>query len=170
MHTRQSISFLVSLLCVAGALSGCASATHGGGDSEQLADLFSSKDDQRAIAGCLGDKGWDAEFNSEDGTISTRVTPDQDSAYERDMEACLHEVGIDADGELSTTEYDLAFQWYSDIGTCLSDAGWEVPPQPTRQTFESTYDSKPWIPWALVPGDQMHDARDACPMLNAPQS
>ena len=150
-------------------LSGCAGTNDREPDSLELGDLFSSKEDQRAIAACLRDKGWDAEYNANDGTVTTKVKPDQDSAYEGDMQDCLHEVGIEADGQLSAAEYDLAYEWYSEIATCLSGAGWEVPPQPTRQKFASTYDSAPWIPWSMVPAEEMRNARKACPTLNAPQ-
>lgn len=139
------------------------------GESPELSDLFATDDQQREVAECMRDRGWNAEFDEETGAIVTSVDDSQRSVYDTDTAECSEIAGINIEGGLTAEQFPVVFDWYREIGGCLEDAGWSVPDEPTFQTFQSTYDSNPWIPWAEVPGNEMNEAREACPILKTPR-
>lgn len=144
------------------ALSGCAAAPD---EPDGIASLFASDEQKAALAQCLEDRGWSTTYDAASGAVVTEVPDDQQSAFEKDQAECGELSGASRDEPLTHEQFDLVFEWYERIGVCLEDNGWDVPPAPSRATFEDTYDSDPWIPWILIPGGEMSVAREACPDL-----
>lgn len=153
---------------VLGSLAACTAAPPKSGPS--IDDLFASKDQQRAVADCMREKGWQVEFDERTGAIITQVTDAQNSVYEADTAECDAAAGIDFSQPPNDEELTLIYDWYSRIATCLEGGGWEVPPRPSFETFADTYETDPWIPWIEIPGPESADSRKHCPELARPQS
>lgn len=135
----------------------------------QLSDLFASTDQQRSVAECLRDRGWESEYDADQSVILTEITEEQTAQYEMDTSECYELSGFSPDGTMGEDQYRVTFDWYSEIAECLESEGYRVPDQPTFQTFMSTYDTEPWIPWIDVQGENLGQARKACPVLNIPR-
>lgn len=166
---KRSVLVLVSVVAASLFLSGC---TQDAPDatSEQIDSLFSSKEQQEEVAACLNEAGWDSKFDDDTGSFTTSVPEEQADKYDADYEVCAEEAGINMSGTLDEEQYAAAYTWYEMIGTCLDDHGYSVPTKPSYETFKSTYETDPWIPWIEVPAEQMNKARDDCPELARPQS
>ena len=153
---------------VLGSLAACTAAPPKSGPS--IDDLFASKDQQRAVADCMREKGWQVEFDERTGAIITQVTDAQNSVYEADTAECDKAAGIDFSEPLDDEDLRLIYDWYSGIANCLESGGWDVPRRPSFETFADSYDDDPWIPWIDVPGPESADSREHCPELARPQS
>ena len=160
---------LISAVTAALLLSGCTSNAPEA-TSEEIDALFSSKEQQKEIAGCLNEAGWDSTFDNDSGSFTTSVPEEQEDQYEADYETCAEEAGVDFSGTLTEKQFAAAYSWYEMIGECLNDHGYSVPTQPSFETFKSTYETDPWLPWIEVPAEQMNKAREDCPELSRPQS
>lgn len=160
MHRAATVGLV---LLTGFVLCGCARGEPPESKGSQLEGMVSSRAERKAIADCLTDLGWPVLY--QDGQIVVQIDPAQDEAYDRDTAACTAEFGIDLDGELGPAEWDRAYAWSSELADCLSGHGWRVPEKPSRQAFESTYESDPWLPWSLVPAADLHAAGEQCPTL-----
>jgi hypothetical protein len=142
-------------------LAGCVSITP---VEDPLAARFPEQADlAKARVQCLNEKGWDAEL-TDDGGIRIALPDQQRLPYFADNEACLQELGIDLNRELTGDEMDAEYEWYVDAAECLRHAGWPISPAPSRATFGETYNTSPWMPWDEVPIEQTLDALTQCPM------
>lgn len=163
IHQRPTFLALTAVV-VSLLLSGCEAPALPSPTNTVLDELFSSSDDQRALSECLQERGWEAEY-MEGGAVEVSVQETQEIEYEADVAACLDEIGVGPNGPLTSEHYDAAYAWYSEITECLHRAGYSVPPTPTRETFESTIETDPWIPWEQLNGDELQRAIEACPVI-----
>lgn len=159
--------FLVLLPVVVLALAGC-SPTPPAPSSSGVDSLFAGPDVASERAACLAERGWDVRL--EGTAIVGNVPPEQMTAYQADDLECLEAAGIDPDAPLSAEQYELIYDWYVEIEDCLDGAGFPVPERPSREAFEETYDSEPWIPWSAVPDLDAQRAGELCPIMLAPTS
>lgn len=161
--TVRRAAVVGSVVLAASGLCACAGGQPPDLSGGPLEGLVSSRAERKAIADCLTDHGWPVQY--QDGQILVQIDPAQDEAYDRDTAACTDEFGIDLDGQLGPEGWDRAYEWSSELAECLVEHGWQVPERPTRQAFESTYDTEPWLPWSLVPNGELHAAGEQCPSL-----
>jgi len=152
----------VALVGLAVLLSGCAVQQQS--QTPSLDDLFSSDEDRASEASCLRDRGWDV--TEKDGAIVIEIPESQKDAYQRDSQECQEATGFDADKELTDSNYDDIYEWYSSIGECLDGAGFDVPTRPSREVFQETYNTEPWIPWDGVSLGEMDRAKELCPEMD----
>jgi hypothetical protein len=143
-------------------MSGC--ATPGPDTPSTLRDLFGSDDVTAAQADCLTERGWGVEVR--DGAIVMEVPASQQSAYERDAASCAETTGYGRGEPLTAKNFDDVYAWYSEIAKCLDDAGFEVPPKPSRDVFEESYETDPWIPWDLATQQDPQRALALCPVID----
>ena len=153
-----SFATLVAIL-----MTGCSGEEPVGGTD--MSDYFSTKEMQRELARCLQDRGWDASYDESTGSVGMSYANEQEAAIEADIELCNEEIGVPTGEDLTEADYKVAYQWYSEIAECLSNAGWDVPEQPSEQAFLSSYNTQPWIPWSEVPPTELREARKVCPNL-----
>lgn len=168
MGFRQSITTAVCLLALLGLTSGCASPEAKVEDQlppGAASNKFATPLDlARARAECMQSKGWDSKLNEDDGTVATSVPVGMNEKFDQDDAACFVELGVDPNRSLTSKEFDTLYDQYTVGAECLKSAGFSSPEPPSRQVFEDTYDSSPWIPWTSRPSDEIPKAMEACPM------
>jgi hypothetical protein len=160
MMRLMSAAVVMSAIAV---LAGCTAAPPS--DFSGLKDLAASEDEMRAVAECLEGRGWPVEW--QDGTIGIDLVEEQRALYEADLDECFIEAGVDTSAGLTEDDYELIYAWHVEIADCLDGAGWHAGPRPSYEAFRSSYDSDPWIPWAVVDGPDYDEAARRCPVLNA---
>lgn len=158
MNGRMGAAWLAVLSL---GLAGCTSTSP---STVDVSSLFSDARALHEVTGCLRDRGWSAELF--DGAIQVEVSEDQASAYESDNLECWQEAGIDPDSGVTDEQFETTYAWYSEIADCLKGAGWSVDTRPSIETFRSTYETEPWIPWSQVPEVDLHRALGVCPVMN----
>lgn len=115
-----------------------------------------------ARAACLVAKGWGAEVDAENASIHTLVPTGLDEAFQQDDFDCLQEIGVEVGRDLTDEEYATLYRQYSELATCLEDLGYPRAQSPSEQSFRDSYMSDPWVPWLVVPPEQMSVVTEEC--------
>lgn len=176
--TRQLPTLLLAL---SGALVGCTSDGGSAGDSPTTAPVApaaaAASTGQESLAAwvdkvvtCLRDHGWQAERSLE-GTsgVGLEIAPvnGQETALERDRQACVQAAGPRPPREAETAEtFGKAYDALLVSANCLTRLGIAVDEPPARQTYVAqmlSHEEDMWSPYAHVPDDQWDTIEQKCP-------
>ncbi|MCP1412900.1 hypothetical protein [Paenarthrobacter sp. A20] len=162
--SRMPIFMVGVLVLLSGGVAGCDSSTQANELKPAMERFPTPLDLATARASCLQGKGWDSKVLEEDATIATTVTEVQQRKFEEDDAACFAELGVDPNREPTTAEYDVLYSQYVEGKRCLEEAKHFISSPPSRQVFQETYLTDPWIPWTEVPALDRDLAMKECPM------
>ena len=146
-----SASFL--FLLVALSLSGCVVGDSSPTALNTLGEL--SKDELYAIAivDCLSDDGWNAEYDSRDGSVAFEGDASQSTAYDEAYEACAKPLRDDRlpISELSQEQWQSLYSQEQETAKCLRGLGVDIPQIAAFQTFVDRYQSEdPWRAYLYI--------------------
>lgn len=116
------------------------------------------------VSRCLAEKGWEI-VDASNGEV--RVTKEQVSVYNEDLEACTQEVLGNVDtSPLNDSELADLFEVENGVASCLEDLGYEVE-VPSLQVFIDGYHSgNPFTAYTALFGVSQQEwsaANEACP-------
>ncbi len=150
-------------------LAGCASPEPPAGEPKPFAG--SPADYTQAVVDCLNDDGWGAEIiTTESGDTSVTApgvaTLEQQQEFLAASSACtaaLPPIPEARSDEELQEQYD---HWIAQHA-CLTDAGYELPAQPSYQAYRDQLQSGEWIsePFGLLTIDpeELEAAYERCP-------
>ena len=155
------LPFALSMIVVAS--TGCTASS--APDGPTAMELYPDPIDlANARAACLVAKGWGSEVDEENGSIHTLVPTGMDEDFQQDDFDCLQEVGLEVGRDLTDDEYATLYRQYSELAACLERVGFPPSELPSGQAFRDSYMSDPWVPWLVVPPEQMSATIEKCPL------
>lgn len=164
MHRLLKTGIVASAIGISLVSSSC-SANEEEFDPKELQQLFTSASQERDAAECMANLGWNSTYDEESGLTYTEVPDSADEKYEKDRSSCRDQVGISIPDEMSDDDFQIVYSWNSAIASCLSQEGWDVPTKPDISSFIELHETEPWIPWELVPSEEIQIAREKCPVM-----
>ena len=152
----------VALTCLL--LAGCSTTGSDSGDSAVPVDEVSEIDQ---LAGCVREAGFDVTVFPPDG-MSVDAPPEQQSEVAAIQDECRESLGVFQFEELTDADYDTLYEASLENARCLTDLGYDIPPAPSRQAFQDTYESDPWLPYsspglAALGPEEFAKAEEECP-------
>lgn len=140
-----------------------------------LVEIVDPDDWAPVIAGCMNDLGFPNVTAGDDGSLqSGDFVTSQAEAYDLALFECnvMYPVDPKYSEPLTSEQVDALYAYYKDtLAPCLEDQGYHISPAPSLQTFQQTYDSGPWLPYAeivaSVSPDELNELYDVCPDVPA---
>lgn len=142
--------------------------------SVEIIRLVSLEDWGPTMAECLTAAGFADVSSGEDGSLEWGSVPQaQMSAFELARYTCSAQFPQDPKflRPLTGEQLGRLYDYYAgDLTECLTELGYEVSAPPSRQEFQDTYATSPWLPFteaaeqATAPGASAELAA-ACPQL-----
>lgn len=115
--------------------------------------VVTSTDWPEAMAQCLQARGFDAVAKA-DGGVDSGFPPELAESHAVATYQCRTSYPIDSTGQEldSKEELEGLYDYYrDDLVPCLESQGWsQENDPPSLSSFIETYDSDPWIPYAVV--------------------
>jgi hypothetical protein len=134
----------LSLIVLALALSGCASAVDPKPTPTQAVGPLSQADAIEMMNSCLEEAGWEISDRSTGEVI---VPPEQMPVFEEDSQACTDAISLEMGwNEEPLTEEELSrlYELEVEAADCLRGMGYTLE-VPTLQAFIDTYRTEPFI-------------------------
>ncbi|KRC62690.1 hypothetical protein ASE14_02375 [Agromyces sp. Root81] len=141
-RTALAGAAVTALFCLL--LAGCSTAAPEANEPDAPTTEVSEIDQ---LAECVREAGFDVTVFPPDG-MSVDAPPEQQSEVAAVQEACRQSLGVFQFEELTDADYDTLYELTLENAKCLTELGYDIPPAPSRQVFQDTYDSDPWLPYS----------------------
>ncbi|MEP6478085.1 MAG: hypothetical protein ABJB03_01735 [Rhodoglobus sp.] len=156
----------VAVALVAGTgLAGC-TPSPGPAGAPGLQTHESLKDAAETVAACMEDRGWTVTV-SDDGGVSGQAPNGQESAYEKDSEACWALINIRSFDQFTDAEKKELFSLQLNSYKCLAGLGVDLKPAPTFQVYLD--EGGEWSAYAAMAPDYLganfEKISKACPQV-----
>lgn len=144
--------------------------------SVEIVRLVSLEDWAPTMAECLSAAGFADVSAGEDGSLEWGSVPQaQASAFELARYTCSAQFPQDPKflRPLTGEQLGRLYDYYTgDLTACLTELGYEVPAPPSRQEFQDTYATSPWLPFSeaaeqATAAGASAELAAACPQLPA---
>lgn len=169
MSMRREIRAL-SVMTAALLLAGCSSSPSNG--TETTPFQGTPNDYNRAVVACLNDDGWGAVLvEQEDGSVHVQApqvtTSEQQRQFLAASQDCTESLPPVPE-PLTDEQLREAYESWGSIHTCLEDAGYDLPPAPSFQTYvdDLRAGNASATPHGLITGasyEQQQEAERLCP-------